>query len=601
MPYGQILEIMVALILVSGAPEQPASQISPAASFSLWFLKACFWYLLCLSVFKKRSGGRLSKVELWEWAALLPFIADIYFLNVNLLFARISSFFGMEALKEILGIILFFFYLSLVWSTGLRTGKGKPLFNKTVYPRLRLLAPVVIPYFFLMLLIDLLKRLPLPLIKSWLHSDYSSFVLFILFLFFFLFLLPPLIVKLWKCSPLPPSELRRRIALVLKSLGMTFSDIMLWTTGETMACTAAVMGIVPGFRYILLTPCLTRFLLPEEIEAVIAHEVEHVRRRHILWYVIFLAGYSAVLYRLADPLITWLLSNPEIIKFLLLMDEIPAPFLSLLSALPIGILIILYFRFIIGYFMRNFERQADMAAFRVHGHPFFLINALKKVAVLSGINPEKPNWHHFSIAERINFLESAYANPAQLSEHNLKLNRSRAVFLIAACLLFLMPSVLPTKTWETRVHSNILQLYYEKLVQKDERNPRLYLALGEIAFGQKRYREAELAYKKALKMEPGNAEALNNLAWLYIKSEDPDFRRPKEALLMAMEAARIKPEPFILDTLAECLFQNGYTSQALNAEKEALEKAHRNRNYYKRQMERFKKGKQGAGKQQKIN
>ncbi len=604
MPYGLILEIMVALILVSSAPERPTGQLVPAVELLLWILKAGGWYLLCLMAFKKgeKGGrGRFSSIGLWEWAALFPFIIDIYFLDANLLFFKISSFFGLESLKEILALLLFLFYLTVVWSTGLKEQGERPLLNNTVYSRLRLLLPVVFPYFVLIVLIDLLEKLPFPFLRQWLHSDYAPAVFLLLFLLFFLFVLPPLIMKLWRCTPLPNSDLRQRIEHILKRQKMSFSGIMVWHTGETMACTAAVMGLVPGFRYILLTPCLIRYLQPEEIEAVIAHEIEHVRRKHILWYVIFLLSYSAIIYRLGDPFITWLLSTPAILKILLVADEFPDSLVSLLTALPVGILIIVYFRFLMGYFMRNFERQADMAAFEIHGHPFFLINALKKVALLSGIDPQKPNWHHYSISERIDFLRRAYLEPKLLAEHSHKLNVSRGIFITLTCILLILPSSLPTKTWKKKAHSNVLQLYYEKLVQKGDRDPRFYLLLGEIAFEQKKYKAAELAYKKVLNMEPNSAEALNNLAWLYVKSDDPAFIHPQKALLLAMKAAKLRPEPFILDTLAECFFANGYVARAIEVEQDAFRKAHENRDYYKSQVERFKKALKEPGGTKQIN
>jgi len=589
MPYGQILEIMVALILTGAAPERPMIHSGPVVILEIWLLKAACWYLLCFYFLKKQEKNRpFHRLQFWEWMALLPFVLDLYFLNINLFFQKLSSFLGLSCIREILGMFLFFFYLVAVWYAEVRTKGEKNILVQNVYSRLRLLLPVLVPYFLLILAADILSKLPIPFIKSWFSSKYSSAILFLLFILFFLFLLPSLIIRLWNCSPLPASDLRKRIDHVLEKQGIKFSDIMLWSTGESMACTAAVMGILPGFRYILLTPCLIRFLQPEEIEAVIAHEVEHVRRKHILWYVILLVCYSAVLYRLSDPLVTWLLSNSSLTRLFLVADEVPGPVLSLLGAIPLAILIVLYFRFLIGYFMRNFERQADMAAFKVHGHPFFLINALKKVAFLSGIDPTKPNWHHYSISERIVFLEKAYQNPQLLSKHNHRLNTIRFAFMAVICFLLLLPSALPTKTWKSRAHSNLLLLYYEELLQRDEKNPKFYLVLGEIAFEKKKYREAELAYRKVLKIQPDNPEALNNLAWLYIKSDDPDFKRPKEALLLAMQAARTKPEPFILDTLAECFFQNGYTRRALQTEMEALSKAKTNRNYYKKQVERFK-------------
>ena len=43
--------------------------------------------------------------------------------------------------------------------------------------------------------------------------------------------------------------------------------------------TAAVMGLIKKFRYILVTQGLLQMLEPEEIDAVIAHEIGHVKKK----------------------------------------------------------------------------------------------------------------------------------------------------------------------------------------------------------------------------------------------------------------------------------------------------------------------------------
>lgn len=88
---------------------------------------------------------------------------------------------------------------------------------------------------------------------------------------------------------------------------------------------------------------------------------------------------------------------------------------------------------------------------------------------------------------------------------------------------------------------------------------------------------------------PGNPDILNNIAWIYATADDPEFQKPKEALMFASMAANLKPAGYILDTLAESFFINGYVEKAIATEEEALEKDPSKANYYRAQLERFKK------------
>ncbi len=73
--------------------------------------------------------------------------------------------------------------------------------------------------------------------------------------------------------------------------------------------------------------------------------------------------------------------------------------------MPFLILLLLYFRFIFGYFIRNFERQADLYVIKILGSGRALISAFDRIAGTSGESKKKPNWHHFGIGERIDTLE----------------------------------------------------------------------------------------------------------------------------------------------------------------------------------------------------
>lgn len=77
--------------------------------------------------------------------------------------------------------------------------------------------------------------------------------------------------------------------------------------------------------------------------------------------------------------------------------------------------------------------------------------------------------------------------------------------------------------------------------------PVAFLYAGNIYFQKNEFDKAELYYKKAIKKDPNNADAYNNLAWLYyIKKENLE-----EAETLAMRALALNPEKASLyhDTL----------------------------------------------------
>jgi tetratricopeptide (TPR) repeat protein len=70
-----------------------------------------------------------------------------------------------------------------------------------------------------------------------------------------------------------------------------------------------------------------------------------------------------------------------------------------------------------------------------------------------------------------------------------------------------------------------------------KRLPMAYLYLGNVSFQKEDLDGAERYYRKALENDPGNADACNNLAWLYYtKKENLD-----EAQELALKALALNP------------------------------------------------------------
>ncbi|MGE0708746.1 MAG: FG-GAP-like repeat-containing protein [Planctomycetota bacterium] len=86
---------------------------------------------------------------------------------------------------------------------------------------------------------------------------------------------------------------------------------------------------------------------------------------------------------------------------------------------------------------------------------------------------------------------------------------------------------------------------------------------GAAAYREKRWGDAEAAFREALREWPGNAVALNDLAWLYVTWEPAAQRRPGEALALARAATRlVRGDAAYLDTLATALDQLGAHARA---------------------------------------
>lgn len=84
---------------------------------------------------------------------------------------------------------------------------------------------------------------------------------------------------------------------------------------------------------------------------------------------------------------------------------------------------------------------------------------------------------------------------------------------------------------------------YEAAAKK---NPLAYLYLGNVYFEMKDYERAEERYKKAIEEDPKNADAYNNLAWLYYTTG----KNLEEAERLVLKAIELNPSKSIYeDTL----------------------------------------------------
>ncbi len=87
---------------------------------------------------------------------------------------------------------------------------------------------------------------------------------------------PHLLSRIWKTSTLPTSPLRDRLTELTRRMGVRCRDFRIWQT-DRQVLNAAVAGLLPSVRTIFMTDALLLYLRDDEMEAVIAHELGHVR------------------------------------------------------------------------------------------------------------------------------------------------------------------------------------------------------------------------------------------------------------------------------------------------------------------------------------
>ena len=101
----------------------------------------------------------------------------------------------------------------------------------------------------------------------------------------------------------------------------------------------------------------------------------------------------------------------------------------------------------------------------------------------------------------------------------------------------------------------------------------LLTKMGDLLYFQDRKNQAEIWYRRALELNPGESRTLNNLAWLLTETHLGDQKRLKESIELAQKALAGKRTAFIWDTLAEAYFRNGLYEKAADAARNALERA----------------------------
>jgi len=160
---------------------------------------------------------------------------------------------------------------------------------------------------------------------------------------------PELLRRVVKTRPLSDGPLRRRLTAMAERCKIGYRDVLLWDTGGQVA-NAMVMGMRANLRYVMISDLLIETLSDQQIEAVFAHELGHVRHRHLQRLALFMGMLMLIMIGPATTLRN-------------LMGHAGLPdgwWMDAANWLVFGGAFFALF----GYVLRRFERQADLFAAR---------------------------------------------------------------------------------------------------------------------------------------------------------------------------------------------------------------------------------------------
>ena len=597
MLYNNLLYFLVAIFIFSTNSPPDAPGIAPLWAALVLTVTAALFFLLAGRMFAARRAGSdhyFATEKRLSILAVLLFVFYVYGLDLKYYFKPLSIGGKLPALSDIAGLFSFFLLLCAVWVQARPAYEN--LFQRRytpvafVFSNIKANLPIVLPWLALTLVFDLLALIPVQGFAEILRPPWGDLVLFAFFVLFLVLFLPPLVRKLWGCTPLAPGPLRDRMVRFCQAQGF-HSEILSWPLFEGQVLTAGIMGIVPKLRYLLVTPALLATLDGEELDSVLAHEIGHVKRLHLVLYITLFFGFSVLAGTLAEPLPHLVLSSDFFYWLLANLSVSPESLLGITSAVPILVMMVLYFRFVFGYFIRNFERQADLYVFQAQGTGAPLISSFEKIAGPGGVSREERNWHHFGIGERIDFLRKCEHDRGHIRRHDRKLRHSLLFYFLCIAALVLALRQIETESLYQGYEIRYAEAVLLQKARQDPSNSLWPVLLGNFLQSRNLEKKAVEAYEKALLLQPMNPEVNNNLAWLLLTAQEGATRDAKRALTLARTAILVQERGYILDTLATAYWANGLVAEAVATEKRAMRIDPNNRAFYLAQIEKFQQRK----------
>lgn len=442
---GQISIILIAglLFLFSFEPPQTNMNISDM-QVVLWtivltgfpILITCFVTAYVARTFPAHEEENLPTLYrlrrfmiVFECLSLAAYLCNLYLLNLPMLIDKYFAFFSMAHLRQTLALLPLLIGLICIRLAFYQVNKLQPgHYREILSLQFKFLLFPLLPMFLYLVMMDAIHWLPYSA-KVFIVEHPYILIGLILPVIISAYIFAPLLMQfLWKTEPLAvDSVLKEKLDRLTRQSGIKYREVVVWQTGSLLIANAAVAGTLPWNRRIFLTDALLEYFTDEEIETVVAHELGHIRYRHIPTYMLFslfyLLNYPFFYVLVEEPLLTYLGESQSL--------------LSVVSTLCSLAFLIVYFIVIFRYLSRRCEHQADLYAVRLTEKPEAFKEALVKLAVLNSVPRSIRRFFeifntHPSIYRRVEFIN-------QWIEHNSAVQRYKNYLIEVKVLILLLP------------------------------------------------------------------------------------------------------------------------------------------------------------------
>jgi STE24 endopeptidase len=203
----------------------------------------------------------------------------------------------------------------------------------------------------------------------------------------------------YKFEPLEDEDLRRRLVILGERAGTRVRGVYRWKLSEKSKKANAALTGLGNTRRIILADTLLDNYAPQEIEAVLAHELGHHVHKHIFKSILVEAGITLIGFWLANLVLHYAVDHH---MFEELSDFANLPLLALTAT----ILSLLLMPALNAYSRFN-ERQADRYAFESIANVGPFISSMNKLAQQNLAERQPAKWiellfhSHPAIASRV--------------------------------------------------------------------------------------------------------------------------------------------------------------------------------------------------------
>lgn len=227
-----------------------------------------------------------------------------------------------------------------------------------------------------------------------------------IFSIFIMYISPYVIEPLFnKFTPIEDDSLKERVMKLTNRAGIHASRVLRIDASKRSKHTNAYFTGIGKTKRIVLYDTLLEGMNHNEILAVLAHEMGHWKKRHMLKTIIAFEVFSLIALYISFKIIQ---SDALLTLFHIRTNTLFAKFIILAFLADIFSLL---FTPCVSYFMRRHERQADSASYELTGDSESMVSALVKLSKenLTNLYPHPLYatlyYSHPPILERIQYLK----------------------------------------------------------------------------------------------------------------------------------------------------------------------------------------------------